>query len=1317
VEATLLPSNFDRLARLLRGQGDAPAVSATVSPTGRFELSLPRPGVYRILVRAPGAVPMLYAPLPLVADRELPPVALPAADVSRVEVVGSEGRPVPGALVIAEPGGGHDLWSRWGSDGWSPAERHGRTGEDGVVLLPRAPGELLDVRVRPYAADVTTFAGRQMENIRFVLPPRAAGRTTVAISEADGSPAAGALVQLHPSGVPLGFTDGEGRLRLSGGVGGESRFEAWSADGRRLATPRPQRAGDTWRLELLPGTPLRGSVVDREGRPVAGALVWSNRDPGRSVTSDGGGRFELAAPSWRPRSWFQVEARGFLAEAREIPPGRGMDMAPIVLRPAVGVAGRVTDGDGAPLPGAAVRVTADADATPHFRQDGAAGRAWTDPAGHFRVGGLAPGVSHRLRASAPGHAPLQRRVTPPGDGLHLVLAPPPGAFGRVVDGADQPIGGVEVALHGDPPAEPGAEEAVAESDAGGVFRFAATPVGTVTLTARGEGWAPLTVRGVTVVDGGDSPGGEGPVDLGTLTLVRGVRIEGRVIDPEGLPLAGARVEPRVDRRRRLAPAVTGVEPVATDASGRFSIADLVAGAVRDLTFRADGYLPRTMRAVRAPTEPLLEVVLRPAASVRGRVMDGDGRPIEAAKVSIDRSDDLPGVAQAEAAGPGGSANAVTDAEGRYVLEGLSAGSFEIRAWSPRHRASPWTPVAVASGAAMDLPDLVLLPGETLAGRVTTVGGEPVAEVRVIAGPRATRTGDDGAYRLEGLDPGTQTLLFRHPRYPAQQREVEIHAGDNRLDVAFEPGQTVAGRVLAGGRPVPGLRVRLEPEDVVRGIAAAARSDGDGHFRFEEVPDGRYAVGVEDPAFEVGAATASVVVAGEAVEGLRIDLVATATASGAILGLAEEDLLAVRVEARNGVRRRAGEVGHRGRYRVPGLGPGDWSLRAYLPDGRREARGHVAIAPGETEIDRDLEFPSGLTLMGRVTYRDEPLTGASLGVRHLGNGGERLTRTDHQGRFRLEGLAPGAHRLTIVEHGRSLVHNERLDLTGDRDVDVRIWSGRVAGRVTAAGDGGPVADALVTLGQVEGGAGGESGPEVSRHTVGTEAEGRFRFLRIAEGRYRVSVVRDGFAPYEGSLVMRAGTDVEGLDLALERSPGLVLVVRDGAGRPVPRVTVSFLDPIDGTSVLRVGASGNGAAANTGGVSTDAGMTISSAPPGEWRLVVEGPDGALAETSARVPGPPLRVALPPVGAVEVRVPALLGRATRASLTLRRVDGLAYRRLDPSSGRVMEGVEVFDGQGAVTGVPPGAWSLRLVSPGGRVFTGTATVTAGGVARVVLE
>lgn len=236
-------------------------------------------------------------------------------------------------------------------------------------------------------------------------------------------------------------------------------------------------------------------------------------------------------------------------------------------------------------------------------------------------------------------------------------------------------------------------------------------------------------------------------------------VQVRFVDAAGVPWAGVLVE--CESYGVLHSARSGEDGrVALDVP--LHSRDSQRSAALDAHRRGLGSV-RVVTAVRSgETTHLGDVVLGPGAQLRGRVLDERGAPLAAARVGL-----LP--AAFELRDPDGlrrngddgfelQPDVTTDADGRFVFEGVGAGSWRVWAHAEGLRYG-WSELfESAPPLALELPDLVLTEFEArdrIAGRVLDPRGEPLADQRVyvgyvsktIEGKRSLTSGADGRFEL------------------------------------------------------------------------------------------------------------------------------------------------------------------------------------------------------------------------------------------------------------------------------------------------------------------------------------------------------------------------------------------------------------------------------------------------------------------------------------------------------------------------------------------------------------------------------------------
>jgi hypothetical protein len=178
----------------------------------------------------------------------------------------------------------------------------------------------------------------------------------------------------------------------------------------------------------------------------------------------------------------------------------------------------------------------------------------------------------------------------------------------------------------------------------------------------------------------------------------------------------------------------------------------------------------------------VDAVLARSATVRARVVDGGGAPVAGARVALN---------DANAAGGG----VPTGTDGRVTLRHLKPGllNLEVRAKGLAH---PPVQVPVASGADLDLGDLVLRPPASV--RLSIVGGSGPVSLRVA--PLPPFAGAGWRAQSQWLTPTSETIPLAAGRYGVLATRGELCA---------------LVEVEATTPPPPPVVVALEPAALLR----------------------------------------------------------------------------------------------------------------------------------------------------------------------------------------------------------------------------------------------------------------------------------------------------------------------------------------------------------------------------------------------------------------------------------------------------------------------------------------------------------------------
>jgi len=952
----------------------------------------------------------------------------------------------------------------------------------------------------------------------------------------------------------------------------------------------------------------------------------------------------------------------------------------------------------------------EAAAAPARNDEVVAPRAQPDAAGEALAGAertsIAPAELAAKPAAKPGEQPL--------------------LVGRVVDSAGQGIEGALVSAglgdHGfRAPGERSDPHGrlSAISDAQGRFELSGAKPGSLRLSVRADGFAPLNKAGIGI-----------PVatrhDLGEFRLETSVVLEGRVIDKQGAPVAGARLErPNQDGVITFNTgegAQSRPPPLATTAAdGSFRINQLATGPWR-LRISSETHPDKLESGVtQRPGERVvgLAFVLEDGFEISGRVRGVPAAALATASVvasALGSSGDLFLALGEDGVFGEERRKSSLGNDGSFTIRGLREGSYNLQARTPGTKETIWPRSASERVEAKTGDQSVLLvwqPASTLSFQlVDAKTRQPIEKLYASARVGTPMIFIEEEKKDEALYPeGRVQLDDLRPRSSADRATLDVEATGyqklHRAEIALVVGgatdlgvielqrmPTLSVKVVDAGTRAPIADARVELRVVESEAGEDGGSPGGGSFR------ARRAVRVEEN--HNGEVITSY---GSAVATARTDAQGMATLNAA--------------------------PGKQGKLQVQAAGYAPWSQQpiAMPEDGDLELIASLDLG-GSVEItllSADGQPVSG----GRVEHRaPEPDADPFSDPFARAKG----AATDAEGKVLIANLAPGLHRFKPAKapgasESGMVFAIEGMDRGSAEWSEVEVVRGTTASLVLrepkTAELSGRISESSIALAgaslslRARGGDSSFDGLEDMPFAQGprakTDGEGKYKFEKVEAGsydlivrhatrsmpaRFPVEIDEDGVeldidlpvSILEGRVLDLAGKPVVGAKVSAERSRG------DGE-RGMRMVSIAIGGPLDGDGEGMVFDSSNAMGQSSARTDEQGRFTLRGVES-DVDLVVR-VDAKDCEPTA---SDPLSVALgqtrrgvdisvAPAGRIKVKIVPAPGSSPGPCLVTAE-----YLDTQPE-GKSIEPKTEFAQGGTVNfkGLRPGRWKLQAQSLGG--------------------
>ncbi|MFN0058590.1 MAG: carboxypeptidase regulatory-like domain-containing protein [Planctomycetota bacterium] len=465
--------------------------------------------------------------------------------------------------------------------------------------------------------------------------------------------------------------------------------------------------------------------------------------------------------------------------------------------------------------------------------------------------------------------------------------------GRVVGAGREPLAGIRVLAEYRPAGTAGVARLVRRAlrwingeFLKGPFETTTGAVGEFAITALPAGTYDLLAYDASGIES-YLPSVETGSSANVIYFGVGARVSGALADNFGAPLGGIVVQlERIDDALSLPPMAAQFSEVAqlvnrylgdppvrvkSGDDGTFTFHPLGTGSYK-LSIDEAGFYPARKNVTLDWNEnvALGVIELNRGLTIRGIVRAASGEPLENAEVLANVQDTTFFNAGSVVSDfLTGRVRTVTHADGTFVLSGLRKGKYDLVATLAEFGSAHKRAVE-PEGTAIEL---VLTEGQTLSGRVLSIGGEPIAHARVKMGSAVAETNVAGEFELRGIsadggssfgfgigmarvratsesiDGETETgptkvaLEASAKGYHSENIEFELEKLPATVDVELEVAPEITGIVLSPtGEPAAGALVRIVPkideEEDFLGIGAAGliflgvtTTGIDGRFRF------------------------------------------------------------------------------------------------------------------------------------------------------------------------------------------------------------------------------------------------------------------------------------------------------------------------------------------------------------------------------------------------------------------------------------------------------------------------------------------------------
>ncbi|MCP5022515.1 MAG: carboxypeptidase regulatory-like domain-containing protein [bacterium] len=551
-----------------------------------------------------------------------------------------------------------------------------------------------------------------------------------------------------------------------------------------------------------------------------------------------------------------------------------------------------------------------------------------------------------------------------------------------------------------------------------------------------------------------------------------------------------------------------------------------------------------------------------SGEIVGHVINGDGRPIEGAKITLTRFDSAAFFFQ----GPGEvdrstDRTSKTNAQGKFAFKDVeSFDMYTLIATHPGYAPVKLSPLDTTSGAVIEQ-KLVMTGGSRVYGAILDTQGNQVGGATVTLTPSAVGAGmqedsptkhetvsaDDGTYEFPHCSEGPHVLSVSADGYgQVTIPNVSISGeADVERNVEMQAAQLLGGMVVdREGSPIKSAKVEaFSMTNRASRTQTQVMTNAEGEYMFEDVPGGSYTLRATAKGYKT--ATKPRINAGEM--GVTIELTPLPTVSGRVFDDNGQPARNFSVNLRQPMRgsdltmsvakTRKRIKSNDGTYKITVPMAGNYIVEAQAGSFAPSLSNSFNIAEGQNLVGIDVNLKGGGTIKGRVIDTNgKPIAGAiiktdnndwtgggfdmSLGEMFPGISTKKSAKSNADGEFILRGLHPTKYLVQIshAKFAKTAMRNVIVSEGVETNIkDARLETGSTVSGTVRGPNGAALSAATVNLHL-------ETSTEFPlTYSVRTNKDGAYEIKTVRSGTYWISAQRPstgGNNPFAGAADLQA-----------------------------------------------------------------------------------------------------------------------------------------------------------------------------------------------------